>query len=118
MKPTSQHKNRNSSRRKGRYSNSLSGRTVRLTDGRETERGIDGQTEGRKKQGWIDKELVTQSKKSYVKGELHEGITFWTERGCTGLGQHSNFLVPLRLENSLNLIKYTFLKIKKLQFWA
>ena len=38
--------------------------------------------------------------------------------GCTGLGQHSNFLVPSGLENSLNLIKYTFLKITKMQFWA
>ena len=53
-----------------------------------------------------------------MKGELHGGITFWRERGCTGLGQHSNFLVPLRLENSLNLIKYTFLGITKPQFWA
>ena len=61
---------------------------------------------------------VTQSKKSYVEGELHEGITCWTEMGCTGLGQHSNFFVLLGLENSLNLIKYTFLKITKMQFWA
>ena len=36
--------------------------------------------------------------------------------GCTGLGQHSNFLVLSRLDNSLNLIKYTFLKITKPQF--
>ena len=48
-----------------------------------------------------------------MKGELYGGITFWTERGCTGLGDHSNFLVALGLENNLNLIKYTFLGIKK-----
>ena len=102
VKLTSQHKNRKSSRRKGRLTSrqinqQFKQRTVRLTDGGETEREIDWQTEELKKKGWIDRELVTQSKKSYVKGELHEGITFWTERGCTGLGGHSNFLVLLRL---------------------